>query len=294
LAAGLVVLLVAGAFVSGLYYLGQPAGKWIHTSPQVVSKLKQKYESAFRPVAQLRDAAVRISGGNTNQMANSTPAAPASPETSNTQLLGTVFGWTGSALVSIGETIALLFLLLASGDLFIQKLVRVMPTLKDKKRAVEVSREIQQSISRYLFSIGLINLGLGIVVGTALYFLGMPNPALWGALAAGVNFIPYFGPVMGMIVVAVAGLLAFDGIGRSLAPAGVYLAVHLIEANLVTPYALGRRFTLNPVIIFVFLIFCVWLWGVIGAFLAVPILVSVKVLCDHIESLSTLGEFLSE
>ncbi len=204
-----------------------------------------------------------------------------------------MFNWTGTALAGIVETVAMLFLLLASGDLFMQKMVHVMPTLRDKKNAVEMSHEIQQSISRYLFSVGLINICLGALVGAAFYFLHLPNAVMWGAVVVMANFIPYFGPILGMIAVALAGLISFDTVSQGLAPAGIYLACHLIEANLITPYALGRRFTLNPVVIFIFLIFCIWLWGIIGAFLAGPILVTLKVICDRINTLSPLGEFLA-
>jgi predicted PurR-regulated permease PerM len=165
--------------------------------------------------------------------------------------------------------------------------------LSDKKRAVEISREIQQNISNYLFSVSLINIGLGIAVSAGLYFMGVPNPAMWGILAAVLNFVPYFGPVVGVIMLAMVGLLAFDTLWQGLLPPGWYLLLHLLEANLITPVLLGRRFTLNPVVIFVSLIFWTWLWGVPGALLSVPILVSLKAICDRVPTLSSVSEALS-
>jgi predicted PurR-regulated permease PerM len=194
--------------------------------------------------------------------------------------------------VGIGETLVLLYLLLASGDLFLQKLVHVMPTLRDKKRAVEISHEIQQNISNYLFSISLINIGLGVAVSVGLYFMGVPNAAMWGMLVAILNFVPYFGPAVGVILLAAVGLLTFDTLWQGLLPAAWYLLLHLLETNLITPVLLGRRFTLNPVVVFVSLIFWTWLWGVPGALLSVPILVSVKVVCDRFPTLSTVSELL--
>jgi len=187
----------------------------------------------------------------------------------------------------------LVYLLLASGDLFLQKLVRVMPTLSDKKRAVEVSHEIQQNISNYLFSVSLINIGLGIVVSGGLYFMGVPNAAMWGMLVAVLNFVPYFGPVAGVILLATVGLLTFDTLWQGLLPPAWYLVLHLLEANLITPVLLGRRFTLNPVVIFISLIFWIWLWGVPGALLSVPILVSIKAVCDRVPAMSPVSELLS-
>src|SRR6266849_7090050 len=201
--------------------------------------------------------------------------------------------WTGNFLAGAGETLVLLYLLLASGDLFLQKLVRVMPTLRDKKRPVDISHEIQQNISNYLFSVSLINIGLGLVVSGGLYFMGVPNAAMWGIFVAVLNFVPYFGPVAGVIVLGAVGLLTFDTLWKGLLPPAWYLLLHLLEANLITPVLLGRRFTLNPVVIFVSLIFWTWLWGVPGALLSVPILVSIKVICDRVPALSPFSALLT-
>jgi predicted PurR-regulated permease PerM len=195
--------------------------------------------------------------------------------------------------VGAGETLVLLYLLLASGDTFLQKLVHVMPTLSDKKRAVEISHEIQQNISNYLFSVSLINIGLGIVVSGGLYFMGVPSALMWGMLVAVLNFVPYFGPVAGVALLAAVGLLTFDTLWKVLLPPAWYLLLHLLEANLVTPVALGRRFTLNPVVIFVSLIFWTWLWGVPGALLSVPILVAIKIICDRVPAMSHVSELLT-
>jgi predicted PurR-regulated permease PerM len=177
--------------------------------------------------------------------------------------------------------------------LFLQKLVRVMPTLRDKKSAVEISHEIQQNISQYLFTVSLINIGLGALVSGGLYLMGVPNAAMWGMLVAVLNFVPYFGPVAGIILLATVGFLTFDSLWSGLLPAGWYLLLHLLEADFLTPVLLGRRFTLNPVIIFVSLIFWTWLWGVPGALLSVPILVSIKVVCDRVPTLSSISELLT-
>lgn len=139
----------------------------------------------------------------------------------------------------------------------------------------------------------LINIGLGVMVSGGLYFLDVPNAVMWGMLVALLNFVPYFGPVVGIMLLAVVGLLTFDTLGQAVLPPAWYLLLHALEANLLTPVLLGRRFTLNPVVIFVSLIFWTWLWGVPGAFLSVPILVSTKVVCDRVAALSPVSELLS-
>jgi predicted PurR-regulated permease PerM len=244
----------------------------------------------FPRIARFSRAAAAVNNlGATEEDQKKTPTV----ELQTSRIPGTLINQTGLFVVGVGETLVLLYMLLASGDLFLQKLVHVMPTLREKKRAVEISHEIQQNISHYLFSVSLINLGLGIVVSGGLYFLGVPNAAMWGLLVALLNFVPYFGPGAGIILLAVVGLLTFDTLWQAALPPAWYLLVHVLESNLVTPVLLGRRFTLNPVVIFVSLIFWTWLWGVPGALLSVPVLVSIKVVCDRVPAMSSVSELLS-
>jgi len=112
-------------------------------------------------------------------------------------------------------------------------------------------------------------------------------------LVAVLNFVPYFGPIIGVFLLATVGLLTFDTLWQGLLPSGWYLLLHLLEANFITPVLLGRRFTLNPVVIFVSLIFWTWLWGVPGALLSVPILASIKVVCDRVPKLTFVSELLT-
>jgi predicted PurR-regulated permease PerM len=123
--------------------------------------------------------------------------------------------------------------------------------------------------------------------------LGMPNPVLWGVVAAILNFMPYFGPLTVFSVLVLAGLLSFESVGQALLPAAVYACVHAVESNLVTPSILGRRLTLNPLIIFLALMFWTWLWGIPGALLSVPLLMMFKILCDHTPPLAPIGELLA-
>lgn len=289
----LAAAIVVGAFVAATgfaaLHLGRPAVEWIASAPDSFPRIKSKFQHVLRPAARLSEAASSV--GDLATQDTSKKAQPV--EVKDNHIAKDVFNWTGSLLAGAAETIALLFLLLASGDLFLQKLVRVTPKLRDKKRAVEVSREIQQSISTYLFSIAVINICFGAVVGLALYLLGMPNALMWGGVAAFANFVPIIGPVLGMTAVGLAGLLAFDTLGYGILPVTAYCLLHLIETYAVTPYVLGRRFALNPVIIFIGLIFFAWLWGVIGALLAFPLLMTAKVICDHVPRLSFLGELLA-
>lgn len=294
LSAAVVLCLLMAAFGIGFFQLGRPALAWMNGAPQHMTELRQRVQEIFPRLARFNQAAAAVNDlGATEEEKKAEQKIAPTVEVKDRRGTSTMLNWTGTFLAGMGETLVLLYLLLVSGDLFLQKLVRVMPTLRDKKRAVEISHEIQQNISNYLFSVSLINLGLGIIVSGGLYFMGVPNAAMWGALVALLNFVPYFGPVAGIILLAAVGLLTFDTVWQGLLPPGWYLLLHLLEANLVTPVLLGRRFTLNPVVIFVSLIFWTWLWGVPGALLSVPILVSIKVICDRVPTLSAVSELLT-
>ncbi len=290
LSAAVVLCVFVTAVAIGFIQLGRPALAWMNEAPQHMVELRQRVQKIFPRVARFNQAAAAVNNlGATDEEKGKVTTV----EIKTSRVPSTFINWTGTILVGVGETLVLLYLLLASGDIFLQKLVHVMPTLSDKKRAVEISHGIQQNISNYLFSVSLINIGLGVVVSGGLYFMGVPNALMWGMLVALLNFIPYFGPVAGVILLATVGLLTFDTLWKVLLPPAWYLLLHLLEANLVTPVALGRRFTLNPVVIFVSLIFWTWLWGVPGALLSVPILVAIKIICDRVPSLSAVSELVT-
>ena len=274
----------------GAYQLGRPAVEWAKSAPDKLPVLREKFRRVFEPAAGLIGAASKVAPAGPS---DGTSPKPQSVEIKDNRMAGSLFTWTGSVLGGIAETIVLLFLLLACGDQLMEKFLEATRTVRDMKQATEIIRELQQSISRYMLLVGLVNVSFGVLVGLSLHFLGLPNAAMWGGVAAGLNFIPYFGPIVGMIAVAMAGLLTFDTLGRGLLPTGAYLLLHLLEADLVTPFVLGPRYALNPAVIFVSLMFCAWLWGALGALLAVPLLVAAKVVCDHIAALPSLGNFLS-
>jgi predicted PurR-regulated permease PerM len=294
LSAAVVLGLLVAAVGVGFFQLGRPALTWMNEAPQHMTELRQRVLKLFPRAARFSAAAAAVNNlGATDAEKAAEQEKTPTLEVKESRGTSSILNWTGTLLVGLGETLVLVYLLLASGDLFLQKLVRVMPTLSDKKRAVEISHEIQQNISNYLFSVSLINIGVGLLVSGGLYLMGVPNAAMWGILVAVLNFVPYFGPASGVILLAAVGLLTFDTLGKGLLPPLWYLLLHLLETNLITPVLLGRRFTLNPVVIFVSLIFWMWLWGVPGALLSVPILVSIKVVCDRVPAMSPVSELLS-
>ncbi len=294
LSAAVVLCVLVSTIGIGFFQLGRPALTWMNGAPQHMTDLRQRVLKIFPRLARFSEAAAAVNNlGATEEEKREAEKKAPTVQVKSERGSASLLSWTGTFLVGVGETLVLFYLLLASGDLFLQKLVRVMPTMHDKKRAVDISHEIQQNISNYLFSVSLINIGLGVIASGGLYWLGVPNAAMWGALVALFNFVPYFGPVAGILSLAMVGLLTFDSLWKGLLPPAWYLLLHLLEANFITPVLLGRRFTLNPVVIFASLIFWTWLWGVPGALLSVPFLVSIKVICDRVPSLSHISELLT-
>jgi predicted PurR-regulated permease PerM len=187
----------------------------------------------------------------------------------------------------------LLYFLLAFDGVFLGKVIKLLPTLADKKRAVSIATEIEGQVSRYLFTVTLINLGLGLAVGTAVGLLGLRNPIMWGVMVAILNFVPYLGALTGIVCLTLGAVLSFDSFGYALLFPAVYLFLATLEGNFITPWIMGRSLTLNPVMIILSLTFWGWLWGIAGIILAVPILAAFKIFCAHIEPTEPLAEFLS-
>ncbi|MDO5657511.1 MAG: AI-2E family transporter [Paracoccus sp. (in: a-proteobacteria)] len=190
-------------------------------------------------------------------------------------------------------TTILLFFLLASGDLLYLKIVQSFDTLRDKKAAYIALREIESSLGNYLGAITIINAGLGLAIGLAMWFWGMPQPLLFGLGAFLLNFIPYIGAVAGVGSAALVALIAFDDIYTPIMVGLTYFALTSTEGQLVTPYFVSRRLQLNTVVVFITVALWAWLWSILGMVVAVPMLVVLKVLCDHIPGLQKMGNFLA-
>ncbi|GGL67312.1 AI-2E family transporter [Wenxinia marina] len=190
-------------------------------------------------------------------------------------------------------TLALLFFLTASGDMFYRKIVEASPRFSDKRRALGIAFDIEKKLSRYFLTITVINAGLGVCVGAALWWAGMPNPLLFGVGAFALNFIPYLGAIAGVALTFFLGIVSMETIGQAVLAAGLYLGLTSLEGQFVTPYAVGRSLKLNPVVVFVSVAFWGWAWSFIGMFIAVPTLIAIRVFADHVPKMNALGIFLS-
>lgn len=289
LGAALVVFGLLGGLGWGVYELSGPAYEWAQKAPQTMRRLERKLREFKKPVQTMSKATQQVEK-ITQVGGQAQPTVQVTTETLGERMFSQATELVAGGIVMF----ILLFFLLASGDLFLRKLIRVLPSLADKRRAVEIARQIETDISSYLVTITAINLTLGLAVWGILSFLGVPNPLLWGVLAMITNYIPYLGAIVMIAVLAMVGFLTFENTTQAMMVPLSFVGLNLLESYLVTPLVLGHRLTLNPVVIFLGLTFWGWLWGITGALLAVPIMVVLKIFCDHTEPLRPIGEFLGD
>ncbi|MBX3024150.1 AI-2E family transporter [bacterium] len=289
-AVGAMVVLLGLASVAGygIYALSGPAATWFAAAPEALRRIETRLRVVKQTVADVQEATSRV-----EQIATVGETPRLVAVQGGGSLSSLLLASTSEVLTGLGIILVLTYFLLASGDLFLRKCLRVLPTRRDRQLLLTMARELQDHISGYLLTVSLINLGVGVGVASAMALYGVPNPLLWGALAAMFNFVPYIGAGVGIVCVAAASLITFNTLGEAIAPPATYLAITTVEAYLVTPAVLSRRFTLNPVVVLITLLFWSWIWGIPGALIAMPILMTAKIVCDYVPSLSMVGELLS-
>jgi predicted PurR-regulated permease PerM len=279
LVAALLALAVAlGTAVSG------PAASWAAKLPDGLPRLFQRLaflEAPFNALQhfwqQVKDFAGWQSGTD--------PSA-------GSALFTKLFTGTRSFASGFFTTLLFLFFLLVAGEIFLQRLVEIMPRFSSKRQVVDIAKQIESDLSAYFLTITAMNAAVGIATAAVMWLTGVGDPVLWGTIAFLLNFVPILGPLVGVVVFLLAGALAANSVWLMFLPAGLYLGIHLIEGETITPMLLARRFTLNPVLVIVSLVFWFWMWGVPGAILAVPLLAISKIVCDRVRPLAAFGHFL--
>jgi predicted PurR-regulated permease PerM len=289
LAAAIVVGAFTGATAYGVYALADPAANWIERAPGTMREIEHRLSTVKASVIEARAAADTVE--NIARVDGDSP--PTEVTVKEPSLAARLVATTQAALLHAVEVIILLYFLLAFGETFLRKLVKLPDRMRAKIRVVEVITTIEGEISNYLLTISCINAGLGLATGIAMAVLGMPNPVLWGVMAAVLNFVPYLGSAVTLVVLTLVAILTFDTLPRALLAPAVFLALATLEGQFITPIIVGRRMSLSPPIIAIALLVGAWIWGIVGLLIAVPVLAMVKIYCAHDEDLSSVEAILS-
>lgn len=284
-------LLICGMF-GGLAAIGMavsvPAANWVSQLPEEITLVQSHLAILKDPLHFLQTTNMRV-----QQLLGVATSHEGPSVTSGFVPLGSsLLLGTQAFMGQLFTFFIMLFFLLAQGDSLLRRFVEIMPTFNDKRRAVQIATHIERNISIYLATITMMNLFVGLANTFQCWATGMPNPLLWGVVAFALNYIPIIGPFTGMIIYFCVALLTFPTAISALVPPAIYLCIHLLEGETITPMLLARRFTLNPVLVMGSLLFWDWMWGITGAFLSVPMLAVFKIVCDHVDALTPIGHII--
>ena len=292
LSAFLLIVVLLGMVVGFGTALAGPAASWAAKLPEGIPRLQEHLSFLRAPIEAVRSFAHMAEGYVSGQAPSPAAAGAPQPAAAESGLWAALFTNSRAFIAGLLEMILVLFFLLLAGDIFLRRLVEILPRFSDKRQAIEMSQHIEEDVSAYLITVTIMNAAVGIATALVMWLCGVGDPLLWGAVAFLLNYVPILGPMVGIVLFALVGLLSADGFWLALLPAALYLAIHLAEGETITPMLLSRRFTLNPVLVILSLIFWYWMWGVLGAILAVPMLAVTKIICDRIRTLAAVGHFL--
>ncbi|MDR0184107.1 AI-2E family transporter [Lysobacter sp. UC] len=286
------LVLLGGLFAAGALgnQLIEPAGEWIRQVPREMKQVAPKLRDLYKPMLDANKAAqniARAAGGEST----SRPVQVIRTEANEPYKVLTA---TPRRIASVLAVVLLTFFFMVYGQQLQRNAIALLPTRQQKKLTVDILTSIEGAISRYVLTITVINTCLGLALSGALYGLGVPmqEALLWGTMAAILNFAPYVGPLIGIIIMLLMGFVAFDDLWPSLLPAGIYLALHTLEGQIITPIILGHSMRLSPLVLILALMVFGWLWGIIGLLLAVPLLVCVKLVLARVEGLTGWARLL--
>ena len=286
-AALLLILALFGTIVGLGTAISGPARTWAAKLPEGIPRLQERLSFMKDPINTLQRFLQQV-----EDFEGTGPSPNANASAQGPTLLTKLFTGTRNFASGFFTTVLFLFFLLVSGDIFMHRLVEIMPRFSGKRQVLEISQQIETDISAYLVTITIMNAAVGIAMALAMWLTGVGDPILWGTVAFLLNYVPILGTAFGVLIFLLAGLLTIDTLWQALLPAGLYIGIHLIEGETVTPMLLAKRFTLNPVLVIIALVFWFWMWGIPGAILSVPMLAIAKIICDRVRPLAAFGHFL--
>src|SRR5690349_5611648 len=245
-AALLLILALFGTIVGLGTAISGPARTWAGKLPEGIPRLEERLSFMRAPINTLQLFLQQV-----EDIGGTTPSPNGAISERGTTLLMTLFTGTRNFASALFMTVLFLFFLLVSGDIFLHRLVEILPRFRSKRQVVEISQQIESDISAYLVTITIMNAAVGIATALAMWLTGVGDPILWGTVAFLLNYVPILGTALGVVIFLLAGLLTHDVLWQALLPAGLYLGIHLIEGETVTPMLVAKRFTLNPVLVII-------------------------------------------
>ena len=272
--------------------LARPAATWWEAAPTTAAQLLEQVEK-------LRDAVPGLGRPAPTPRTGRTPVAAPAPDPLKDKLASEGVALTGMVLargfsfvLATAATVILTYFLLASEHWLLSRTVEALPRRRTRALLLGGVRAAQREISRYLAALAIINSAVGVITALALWALGLPNPTLWGCVTAVFCFVPYIGPMALMALLLLAGITTFDPGPQVFGPMLAFMAIHAVESNIVSPVIVGRRLSLSALSVFASVLFWGWLWGIVGALIAVPLLIGLRSLCRRRRGLRLIRLYL--
>lgn len=296
---GLPSMLIATLFTSilfvitgvGIAWFAEPVANLIDDMPVLMRDMQLKLGDSEGALAKVNEAAKAIDDAVGSSEEKTAMEVEVVSETSTST---TILTMAPKVMSQVIFAIFLTFFLIGSGDFFALRTVESLPKLRDKRRAVDIIKTIEDRLGRYLGGIAVINAGLGLCIGIAMYLWEVPNAIAIGVMAFAFNFIPFLGAVVGAGVAGLVAFVSFDHAWSAIFVFMTYMALTSIEGQIVTPLMISRRMKLNTPILFMVVAFFAYIWSVVGMVVAVPILIVAKIVCDEVEGLHAVGHFLGD
>lgn len=276
--------LLASVGLLGMWIIA-PASDWIDKMPRGITRIQNNLgfiSSSLDDAKEIMSKAEGLANGET----------PVPVAVQGTRLSDKIFVGAQAFMSGIFMTALILFFLLVSGDTFLRKTVEALPRFRDKRKAVDITQQIEQNVSAYLLTITVMNALIGVSTGLIMWAFHIESPLLWGTVAFLLNYIPIMGPIIMLTIILFVSLITTNSLSAALLPMALYLIIRTAEGSVITPMLVAKRFTLNPVLVILSIFFWYWMWGIPGAILAMPILAIIKITCDRIERFAPLGHFL--
>jgi predicted PurR-regulated permease PerM len=280
---------IVGLFILGILTLAGQAQTWLAEAPATVQRVRQMVPSRSGPLKQLHQATDAVE----NLASPEAGDQPVQVEVKSSETAATLLGMSTHFAAAATITFVLGYFLLAFSDTLVAQAVAAQGSFANKRNVVETVQHVEEGISRYLATISIINVGLGMATAAVMWLCGIPNPILWGVLAATANFIPHVGAFLCMVVLFFVGSVAHQSLAAGAGVAAAFIVLTSIESYFITPYVLSRSLQLSPIAVILAILFWGWLWGIGGGLIAAPLLTITKIVCDQFPSQRVLSALLA-